>query len=458
MDVKRQDIRSRQLLAYNITSLVDPKETPPLLSSVFNPTRSRVSSNPSAKAVRFTVKPIPVVPVEEDTETQDDFRVRTLTLGLRLAIDSIAKTSKKTYSTGWNHWIHWSSVFGVDLYLRNKPPLWQSQFGCHFPASFEIAAVVSFLAYLFGHVKIKPSSIDTYLFGVKYMLQLSGIDTTYIDKNVMIRRMRAGMTLRYRFDHPEHLDTTMPFTLEMIMFAHNHLDHFNPHNLMAVVAMKLAFCCLMRASECIQMPNSDHHLLAENVTFIHVIDHQEVWIPSYLVLSSSVSLLTLSEVIIDVRSAKNDKTGSGNRLVFAHTPLATRPNTQAFDIAEVLWSFCLLSCPVVTKPFFCYKNREVLKYFFFESKIKEIADRSGFDMSRFSSHSLRVAGASTLAALGYPDYVIQKMGRWNSQVFLRYIHLLASTYNKAVVGLTTYDTLSIQSVRKLMPLMDGPTL
>ena len=399
-----------------------------------------------------------MVPCDEDAESQGDFRARTLAFGLCLATDSITTTSKKTYSTGWRHWISWSSVFGVDLYLRNKPQLWESQFGSYFPGSFKIAAVVSFIAYLFGHVKIKPSSVDTYLFGVKYMLQLSGIDTTFIDVSVIIRRMRAGMILRYRLDHPEHLDTTLPFTLEMIMFAHDHFDLLNPHNLMLVVAMKLAFCCLMRASEYIKMPLSDHHLLAQNVTFVHVIDGKESWIPSCLVASSLLTIDSLSEVIIDVRSAKNDQVGSGHRLVFAHVPVASRQIKQAFDIAEVLWSYCLVACPVIDKPFFCFRNRELLSYFFLELKIKEVATRCGFDMSRFSSHSLRVAGASTLAALGYPDYVIQKMGRWNSQVFLRYINLLSATYNQAVVGLTTYDTLTLQSVRKLMPLMDGPTL
>jgi hypothetical protein len=39
------------------------------------------------------------------------------------------------------------------------------------------------------------------------------------------------------------------------------------------------------------------------------------------------------------------------------------------------------------------------------------------DPTRISSHSLRIGGASALAAAGVPDYIILDMGRWKSLVF-----------------------------------------
>ena len=40
-----------------------------------------------------------------------------------------------------------------------------------------------------------------------------------------------------------------------------------------------------------------------------------------------------------------------------------------------------------------------------------------------NTHSFRIGGASALASAGLPDYVIQVIGRWSSDSFLRYIRL-----------------------------------
>ena len=55
--------------------------------------------------------------------------------------------------------------------------------------------------------------------------------------------------------------------------------------------------------------------------------------------------------------------------------------------------------------------------------VKEMAKEKGFAQSRFTSHSLRYGGATTLAAAGLPDSWIQVYGRWRSLAFLQYIKL-----------------------------------
>ena len=40
-----------------------------------------------------------------------------------------------------------------------------------------------------------------------------------------------------------------------------------------------------------------------------------------------------------------------------------------------------------------------------------------------NTHSFRVGGASALSDAGVPDQIIQIMGRWSSDSFLRYIHI-----------------------------------
>jgi site-specific recombinase XerD len=50
--------------------------------------------------------------------------------------------------------------------------------------------------------------------------------------------------------------------------------------------------------------------------------------------------------------------------------------------------------------------------------------------ARFSSHSLRKGGASHMAASGVPDEVIQRLGRWQSDAYKRYIQVDAATLKR----------------------------
>jgi hypothetical protein len=47
--------------------------------------------------------------------------------------------------------------------------------------------------------------------------------------------------------------------------------------------------------------------------------------------------------------------------------------------------------------------------------------------ANLSSHSFRIGGASTLANLGYPRWLIQSLGRWSSDCFRVYLRLTDHT-------------------------------
>ena len=59
----------------------------------------------------------------------------------------------------------------------------------------------------------------------------------------------------------------------------------------------------------------------------------------------------------------------------------------------------------------------------------------GLDPTRYSSPSLRIAGASALAAAGKPDWFIKKMGRWKSLAFLQYIQFSVTSMRAAVTAI-----------------------
>ena len=51
--------------------------------------------------------------------------------------------------------------------------------------------------------------------------------------------------------------------------------------------------------------------------------------------------------------------------------------------------------------------------------------------SPFSSHSFRIGAATTAATGGLPHWMIQKLGRWNSDCYRTYIELSSQTINNA---------------------------
>ena len=70
---------------------------------------------------------------------------------------------------------------------------------------------------------------------------------------------------------------------------------------------------------------------------------------------------------------------------------------------------------------FHYCNQSLLSKNRFTSSFRDILTRSGIDSSQYSSHSFRIGAASTAAANGVEDSVIQTLGRWKSSACLVYM-------------------------------------
>jgi len=93
-----------------------------------------------------------------------------------------------------------------------------------------------------------------------------------------------------------------------------------------------------------------------------------------------------------------------------------------------------------------------LKPTYFNLCLKQLALLCNLDPTGISSHSLRIGGASALAAAGVPDYLIMDMGRWRSLTFLTYVRRsIQILFDRARNALARRDLLTADQIKLMNP-------
>ena len=109
---------------------------------------------------------------------------------------------------------------------------------------------------------------------------------------------------------------------------------------------------------------------------------------------------------------------------YAIIPLCKHNNT-ALDPVYHLQKLFSTSIPPLY-PAFAYVENDVIKcvtYSRFTSKLKELLSLAGYSPDLYSGHSMRRGGATLLFQLGCDPLVIQAVGDWKSDQFLKYCGL-----------------------------------
>jgi hypothetical protein len=219
------------------------------------------------------------------------------------------------------------------------------------------------------------------------------------------------------------------------------------YGLSVYTAAILAFCMLLRASEYIPT-NSNHYCRSNDILFTFMLANGSTnIIPSYEIYGRAELLPMLHEVIITIRSAKNDTLGYGNRSCFR------KRNTSGFNAVDVCLASTLFHWAFYIKlykdhPFFASQGF-TLTHSRMQAAIKAIASQYGFNSSRFGTHSLRIGGATALAVAGTPHHIIQQFGRWKSNQFLKYIRRSLSDMELGIQALSRTSTLKSSDVIRL---------
>ena len=72
-------------------------------------------------------------------------------------------------------------------------------------------------------------------------------------------------------------------------------------------------------------------------------------------------------------------------------------------------------------PLFCWQDGSPLTRGQLVQEVRSALLGHGLDIRRYNGHSFRIGAATTAAACGFPDSLIQTLGRWRSSAFQTYI-------------------------------------
>ena len=148
---------------------------------------------------------------------------------------------------------------------------------------------------------------------------------------------------------------------------------------------------------------------------------------------------------LNIKSKKNDQAGTGFRFYFTKA----LPG-ETYCTVQSLWDYSMQARPVRGKSLFYISSLDwTLKPLYFAEQLRRLAITSGLDPTRFSSHSLRIGGATTLAAAGLNDHEIQGVGDWKSNSYLTYVRKNITLFEKARKTLASPTAIDSTAVRRM---------
>jgi hypothetical protein len=308
----------------------------------------------------------------------------------------------------------------------------------------EACMTVLLVSFTIGRA-LAPRTVSSYLSAVKKYLENEGVDTNFFKHSQYIRNTKQGLTIAYRVEtNRTSLDAArLSITADMIILYYKITAPHQPtlQQRALFVAQLTGFTMVARVSEYLYTSKSEHWLTTDRVQF-EMPDGTTIPAQHAHKRASTTPI----DVHIHIRTRKNDQKGRGHTLHFHRA----NPTDKYCYVSE-MWAHATCARPNAKGPFFAIPSENwILKAPQLSLQLKNMAAHFGIDSSRISTHSLRIGGASTLAAAGLTDIEIMRIGAWRSTTFLTYyIRENNHMFEKARATLAGSEALTLADVRRL---------
>jgi hypothetical protein len=265
------------------------------------------------------------------------------------------------------------------------------------------ALVLAFIAYSFFIRRASCASIKGYLCGVKSACRSLGVAVTGVTTTRVQLLMRS--VKKHSLSKPRL--PRLPITIWILARFRPLLDLRDHDSAMLWAAMCVAVYGLLRAGEfCAKAP-----------TFAFLRRSQVTWFPDHICIHLFESKTDVFREGVDVR-------------IFANGS-ATCP------VAALREAFASAPDKAPTAPAFQDSCGRPLLYTTLLAAVRSLAVQLGYDAKTLGCHSLRIGGASTMAILGFPSYVIRAAGRWSSLTYQTYTRLDTNAFREISHRLAT---------------------
>jgi len=385
----------------------------------------------------------------EEQENESSFLQRHIS-NFRVTVTfCVTDSSHSTYNTGFKAYIEFCQLANIDNRLEN--------ISIHMLIEgidlmeYKLRIIGAFMSYCAEVKGLHPKTVANYTTGIRDQWRREHKDLS-IFNNIKLKDMRKALLIDWRSAHEEIAQSaTLPFTLDMMITLRLHTNFNSFESFGRLVAAEMQFLQLMRVSELLPT-TADHHVRGQDIEFeMHNSVNGNIFF-IHPVQAHEYDIKAMISVHITVRSAKNDEDGEGFKYFHKRQVIGGK---IAMCLASDIYNYSCKAKPLNVDPFFSYSvdanNRRYLNYKDYNEFIKSVAIACGFNSKNFSTHSLRIGGATLLAAAGHPNHYIQRMGRWKSDAYMKYIHFAISSMNKSQLSLLDSSIYTMSDLIKSNP-------
>ena len=273
----------------------------------------------------------------------------------------------------------------------------QRSAACAYPTSEH--TLCQFASFL-GHQHLKYQTIKSYLSGVRYFhIMLSHADPFihdmprlhYVLRGIKCEEAKNGSSKQQR----------LPITPNILLQVHTVLirDPKNFDNIMLWAASLLCFFGFLRSGE-ITIPAATAYDPTVHLNFADIAVNNP----------SDPSIIQ-----VKIKASKTDPFRQGVLIHIGKTGCRLCPVQALLNYLTIRGKS--------PGPLFHSQDRSPLTKAAFTSRFRAILHQAGIDGSAYAGHSFRIGAASTAAANGVEDSLIQTLGRWKSSAYLTYIRV-----------------------------------
>ena len=358
----------------------------------------------------------------------------------------VKKLTAKRYSGDDNSW----TTF---LALKKYPERLQLD---NLPTEEQRRLVVRFIRYLFEEMHLPAHDIATKLSALQFKLKSTCRDIN-IFSDPTIALARKGTLPSARAESlRKSKRKRMPVTLDMTQWhrgqywrypASKQDERSAIDDRMTYIGVVLAFAFLWRISQYVlDSQCADHAIMTEDINiFMRDKSVRFPWEMRGQDPKQVVAMLFVSH------SSKNDKAGRGAYLYLQ------RKSPSESELLETVVEWCIESGVQKGDPLlcrYCQGRRKLLTRQMVNTSLKVMAAAFGYESLAFafSSHSLRIGGATTMISAGVEKERVRRLGGW-AEGGCEEIYELSNPLddNALSINSTCYQLLTSADVDKLLP-------